>query len=65
MTVLDTNGVIWLTICCDPHDMEKQVVTTQQKKGYSQLLKYLFSIATVGIVSQENCIYATDTFSDK
>ena len=57
---LENKGVVEMTMCSQPNDMEKNVITTQQKRGYCQLLNYLLSIATVDIVSQENCIFATD-----
>ena len=57
---LKNKGAVWMKILSDGDDIDTKVSTTQQKKGYSQLLKYLFDIATIGIASQENCIFATD-----
>ena len=57
---IEKKGVIEMKIHSDTIDRETNVTTTQQKKGYCQLLKYLFDIATIGIVSQKNCIFATD-----
>ena len=57
---LESKGVVWMIIRSNPIDMKTNVVTTQQKKGYFQLLKYLYDIAAIGIVKQENCIFATD-----
>ena len=62
---IENKGVIEMTIHSDANDRRTNLVTTQQKKGYCQLLKYLFDVATFGIVSQENCIFATDMISNK
>ena len=57
---LKNKGLVWIQMRADTNDMNKNVITTQQKKGYCQLLKYLFDIATIGIVSQKNYIFETD-----
>ena len=57
---LKNKGVVEMTMRSYTNDMDTNVTTTQQKKGYCQLLKYLFDIATIGIVSQENSIFETD-----
>ena len=62
---IEKKGVIKMKIRCEIDDKETNVVTTQQKKGYFQLLKYLYDIATIGIVSQENCVFATDMIHDQ